>query len=130
MGDSIELEDGKLWGGASWLVRSALTKIASHIDQDPKFSAWLEDCSNRSNGMVGFDLRGLSKERINLFYQAAEIALEETIHKGSKNWDSEEIFQSYIESLKLLTQRKGSPYYSGTTEWDGKKIDVEDLWET
>jgi len=133
MGDAIDLENGELWGGASWLVRNVLAGIAEVISEDgsdPKLAKWLNDCSERANGMAGFDLRGLSEQRRGRFFAAATRALDRARAKGSESWNMPEAFDGYIQSFELLVNRTGSPYYDGTTDWDGTKIDLDDLWNS
>ena len=131
MGDSIDLEDGQIWGGANWLVRNVIGAIAEIINEDgndPKFGAWLDDCSDRAPGLAGFDLRGLTAERREAFFSAAKRALERKREKGAEGWNMPEVFDGYIESFELLVNRSGSPCFDGTTEWDGTFIDHDDLW--
>jgi len=133
MGDSIDLEDGQIWGGANWLVRNVIGAIAEVVIEDgsdPKFGAWLTDCSERPPGMAGFDVRGLTPERRDHFFDAAGRALERKRVEGSEGWNMPEVFDGYLESFELLANRTGSPYFNARTAWDGAMIDVEVLWST
>ena len=131
MGDSLVLETGKLWGGASWLVRKVLAAIADVIREqgvNERFAVWLLDCSQRSAGLAGFDLRGLPEVDREVFFDAASIALQKARTQSDECWSTPGAFDGYIEAFTLLTQNRGCPWFHGTLEWDGELIDFDDLW--
>ncbi len=131
MGDCIALENGSLWGGASWFVCSVLKDVAvamRDVNMDPAFSRWLLDCSRRPNGLAGFDMRGLNSEQRAKFFKAAAIALETRKEKGPQGWKEPENFESYIDKFALLVRKQGAPNYRGTIKWDGRKIDICEIW--
>ena len=131
MGDFIDLEDGQIWGAASWVVRGVLDSIAGVVledGDDPLFGAWLLDCSERGPGLASFDLRGLSCERRELFFAAAKRGLEKKLSAGLGAWENEEAFEKFIKTFRLLVSRSGTPWFNGKSDWDGKEIDVSDLW--
>ena len=133
MTDSIDLENGELWGGASWMVSGILKDIARSMSNESvniPFSNWLLDLSNRPNGMASFDVRGLTSEQKDTFFKAAQTALKLKKTEGSKNWAKPEYFESYILYFTLLAEGKPSPHYKGTTKWNGEKINFCDLWQT
>ena len=133
MTDCIDLENGELWGGASWMVSGILKDIArSMFDESENipFSNWLLDLSDRPNGMASFDLRGLTTEQRSTFFKSAPVALELKKIEGSDKWANPEHFETYIHYFTLLAEGKRSPHYEGTTKWNGEKIDFYDLWQS
>ncbi len=133
MTDCIDLENGMLWGGASWMVSGILRDIARAMASealDSAFSNWLLDVSDRPNGLASFDMRGLTSDQRNTFFKAAKIALEMKKTAGSEKWEKPEVYEAYIEYFSLLVESKPAPHYVGKTEWDGLKIDFNDLWQT
>ena len=85
MGDILTLDDGRLLSRSSMGISGLLHLVAEHLpDGHDQLRLWLHDVSDRPNGFVGIDLRGLPTSERDAFHQGARNAYKCTIGQGAE----------------------------------------------
>lgn len=75
MSDILTLDDGRLLEASSLAMSGFLQMVADQLsDQNANLKRWLIDVSERTNGMMGIDLRGLDPPIRDAFHAAARAA--------------------------------------------------------
>lgn len=135
MADIVTLDDGRKLYGSSLGVSGLLSLIAKYISADHlQLARWLNDVSNRPNGMMGIDLRGLSDEHRQAIHYAARAAYDHTIglEPSMTNESPSLSLLAHFIDLQSSIQRRESPDHMTDCEISRHAPfpeDINDLWE-
>ena len=142
MTDEIILEDGRVWSAASWAVDRVLQEIAKDLSEsggDPVFCGWLRDKSGHCNGLVGFDVRGLTDRHRTEFYEGVRRAVDRLKAEGPTGWREPSAFDNFIKHFSQLLVMKehidrGEPPeslndFQKAIEFDGQILDLAERWD-
>lgn len=135
MSDNLTLEDGRTWWASTINVANVLYEIGITIEgRNVEFAAWLKDKSDRPAPFMHFDLRGLSQECLELFYNGALESYSRLSAEHGEEWVNSSFgtaFSRLIEMHKHINSG-GIPEEFTDLEvvpnYDGEPISFSELW--
>lgn len=136
MAAAITLADGRCMCGSNNGASGMYWLIGTEIGSG-SLRTWLLDMSERPGGFLDFDIRGLSRINQDEFWSAAHIASDKLTALHGPEYRAREHAHGANCLARLLEMRNrevaGEPplsmsNYEVVLEWDGKAIDLLDLW--
>ncbi|MET3710314.1 hypothetical protein ABIC65_000994 [Sphingomonas trueperi] len=122
MAGIIKLDDRRDLYASNLGLGGALECIAHAVsDIDTRLARWLLDVAQRTGGLMGFDLRGLSAASRAAFWAGVDRA-----HAGVANWDQETCFSPAVGVLRLLYERRG--VQGAASDDHVPEIDLDEIW--
>lgn len=118
----IKLDDGRDLYASNMGLGGALERIARSVsDIDARFARWLLDVSQRTGGLMDFDLRGLSAASWSAFWAGVDRA-----NDSVADWDQDTSFSLMVGVIRLFHERRG--VQGAVSDERVSKIDLDEIW--